>query len=53
MLENGAPVASLADSMISAEAYLGAEPIVAALRDRRARSSSRGGSPTRRCSWRR
>ena len=33
VLESGAPVASLADTLISAEAYLGAEPIVAALRD--------------------
>ena len=33
ILENGKPTASLTDSIVSAEAYLGAEPIVAALRD--------------------
>lgn len=33
ILENGEPVSRLADTLISAEAYLGAEPIVAALRD--------------------
>lgn len=33
ILENGAPVATLSETLISAEAYLGAEPIVAALRD--------------------
>jgi hypothetical protein len=33
ILENGAPVGSIAADLISAEAYLGAEPIVAALRD--------------------
>lgn len=33
ILENGQPVSTLVDTMISAEAYLGAEPIVAALRD--------------------
>ena len=33
ILENGRPTASLRDSMVSAEAYLGAEPIVEALRD--------------------
>ena len=32
ILETGAPVASLRDTLISAEAYQGAEPIVAALR---------------------
>lgn len=32
ILENGAPVATLSDTLISAEAYLGAEPIVEALR---------------------
>ena len=32
ILENGQPVSTLADTMISAEAYLGAEPIVEALR---------------------
>lgn len=32
ILENGAPVATLAPTMVSAEAYLGAEPIVDALR---------------------
>ena len=32
LLENGAPVSSLRDSLITAEAYLGAEPIVDALR---------------------
>ena len=32
VLETGAPVASLANSLISAEVYLGAEPIVEALR---------------------
>ncbi|ABM57860.1 acyclic terpene utilization AtuA family protein [Verminephrobacter eiseniae] len=32
VLENGAPVRSLAPDLISAEVYLGAEPIVAALR---------------------
>lgn len=32
ILETGAPVASIAADVISAEAYLGAEPIVAALR---------------------
>ena len=32
ILENGEPTASLAPSLISAEAYLGAEPIVEALR---------------------
>ncbi len=31
IIETGAPLASLADSIVSAEAYLGAEPIVAAL----------------------
>ncbi len=31
ILETGAPLASLGDSIVSAEAYLGAEPIVAAL----------------------
>lgn len=31
ILENGQPTASLADTLISAEAYLGAEPIVEAL----------------------
>ena len=33
ILENGAPVSSIAADLISAEAYLGAEPIVAALRE--------------------
>lgn len=33
VLENGSPVSALRDTLISAEAYLGAEPIVAALRD--------------------
>jgi hypothetical protein len=33
ILENGAPLGSIAADLISAEAYLGAEPIVAALRD--------------------
>jgi hypothetical protein len=33
ILENGQPTSTLADSLVSAEAYLGAEPIVAALRD--------------------
>jgi hypothetical protein len=33
ILENGAPTASLAPTLISAEAYLGAEPIVQALRE--------------------
>lgn len=33
ILETGAPLASLAGSIVSAEAYLGAEPIVAALAD--------------------
>lgn len=33
ILENGEPTASLAPTLISAEAYLGAEPIVQALRD--------------------
>ncbi len=33
ILENGQPTASLAGSLISAEVYLGAEPIVQALRD--------------------
>lgn len=32
ILENGAPVATLSETLISAEAYLGAEPIVEALR---------------------
>ncbi|MCF2521520.1 acyclic terpene utilization AtuA family protein [Bradyrhizobium sp. G127] len=32
ILENGAPVSSIASEIISAEAYLGAEPIVEALR---------------------
>ncbi len=32
ILENGKPTSSLADTMVSAEVYLGAEPIVAALR---------------------
>ena len=32
ILENGQPTATLADTLISAEAYLGAEPIVEALR---------------------
>ena len=32
VLENGQPTASLASSLVSAEAYLGAEPIVEALR---------------------
>jgi hypothetical protein len=32
ILENGAPVATIAPTMVSAEAYLGAEPIVDALR---------------------
>ncbi|WPB57342.1 acyclic terpene utilization AtuA family protein [Xylophilus sp. GOD-11R] len=32
IMENGQPTATLADSLISAEAYLGAEPIVEALR---------------------
>lgn len=32
ILENGAPVATLSDTLISAEAYLGVEPIVEALR---------------------
>lgn len=32
ILENGAPVASLSETLISAEAYLGAAPIVEALR---------------------
>jgi len=32
ILENGEPVATLSDTLISAEAYLGAEPIVEALR---------------------
>src|SRR5689334_12037279 len=32
ILENGRPTASLRDSLVSAEVYLGAEPIVAALR---------------------
>lgn len=32
ILENGEPVASLSETLISAEAYLGAEPIVEALR---------------------
>lgn len=33
ILENGQPTASLASTLISAEAYLGAEPIVQALRE--------------------
>jgi predicted enzyme related to lactoylglutathione lyase len=33
ILENGAPLSSIAADLISAEAYLGAEPIVVALRD--------------------
>jgi hypothetical protein len=33
VLEDGSPVSALRDTLISAEAYLGAEPIVAALRD--------------------
>ena len=33
ILENGEPTSSLRDSIVSAEAYLGAEPILAALRD--------------------
>lgn len=33
ILENGKPTSTLADSLVSAEAYLGAEPIVAALRE--------------------
>lgn len=33
ILENGAPTKSLASSLISAEAYMGAEPIVEALRN--------------------
>ena len=33
ILENGAPVSAIASELISAEAYLGAEPIVAALRE--------------------
>jgi hypothetical protein len=33
VMENGAPTASLAEQLVSAEVYLGAEPIVAALRD--------------------
>lgn len=33
ILENGAPTASLAPTLVSAEAYLGAEPIVEALRN--------------------
>jgi hypothetical protein len=33
ILENGEPTASLAATLVSAEAYLGAEPIVAALRE--------------------
>lgn len=33
ILENGEPTASLMDTLISAEAYLGAEPIVQALRE--------------------
>lgn len=33
ILETGAPVSGIAGDLISAEAYLGAEPIVAALRD--------------------
>jgi hypothetical protein len=33
ILENGQPTASLRDSMVSAEAYLGAEPIVQALKN--------------------
>ena len=33
ILETGAPIASLGDSLVSAEAYLGAEPIVEALHD--------------------
>ena len=33
ILETGAPTASLKDSLISAEAYMGAEPIVQALRE--------------------
>ena len=33
VLETGAPIASLAGTMVSAEAYLGIEPIVAALAD--------------------
>ncbi len=33
ILENGQPVRSLAPTLISAEAYMGAEPIVAALRE--------------------
>jgi len=33
ILENGKPTSSLRESIVSAEAYLGAEPIAAALRD--------------------
>ena len=33
IMEDGRPTAALKDSMVSAEAYMGAEPIVAALRD--------------------
>lgn len=33
IMENGKPTASLADTMVSAEAYMGAEPIVQALRE--------------------
>lgn len=33
VLEDGRPTASLKDALVSAEAYLGAEPIVAALRE--------------------
>lgn len=32
IMENGKPTATLADTLVSAEAYLGAEPIVAALK---------------------
>jgi len=33
IMENGKPTSSLADTLVSAEAYLGAEPIVEALRE--------------------
>ena len=51
--ETGGTLADLGDRLVSANAYLGASPIVEALRRRRRRRRSPAASPTRPCSWRR